>query len=64
MGFEQENANNGGWNLFAMQISETHKREVRRKREYIGKTENESTSSENESNFPQIIHYFAQILLH
>jgi hypothetical protein len=64
VGIEQEDANNGRWKLFAMQMSETHKREVRRKGEYIRKTENESTSNENESSFPPLIHYFAQILLH
>jgi hypothetical protein len=37
----------GGGTFFAVQMSITPKREVRRKREYIGKTENESTSSEN-----------------
>ena len=50
--------------LFAVKMSVTPKREVRRKRKYIGKTEDESTSSENESNFLQIIHYAAQITLH
>jgi hypothetical protein len=54
----------GGGIFFAVQISVTPKMEIRRKREYIGKTENESTSSENASNFLQIIHYVAKIILH
>jgi hypothetical protein len=54
----------GGGIFFTMQMSATHKREVSRKREYIGKTGNESTSSENEGNFIQIIHYVAQIILY
>jgi hypothetical protein len=45
----------------AIQMSVTHTRDVRRKREYIGKTANESTSSENERKFLQIIHYVAKI---
>ena len=50
--------------FFTLEVSVTPKREVRRKREYIWKTENQSTSSENESNFLQIMHYVAQIILH